>query len=85
VHPWPRARIGPGSLQEIHPRVGLDDPLVVVAHDGGRAVAHAELPDMPGYFYNRGVEQPEQPDWNLVARMLVAVSIYEWARPDLRR
>ncbi len=40
---------------------------------------------MPGYFYNRGVEQPEQPDWNLVARMLVAVSIYEWARSDLRR
>lgn len=33
--------------------------------------------DMPGYFLNRGVEQPEQPDWNLVARMLMAASIYE--------
>jgi hypothetical protein len=33
--------------------------------------------DMPGYFRNRGVEQPEQPDWNLVARMLMAASVYE--------
>ena len=33
--------------------------------------------DMPGYFHNRGVDQPQQPDWNLVARMLMAASIYE--------
>ena len=33
--------------------------------------------DMPGYFLNRGVEQPEQPDWSLVARMLMAASVYE--------
>lgn len=33
--------------------------------------------DMPAYFLNRGVEQPEQPDWNLVARMLTAASVYE--------
>jgi hypothetical protein len=32
---------------------------------------------MPGYFRNRGVEQPRQPDWNLVARMLLAASTYE--------
>ena len=37
----------------------------------------ASCTDMPGYFLNRGVEQPEQPDWNLVARMLVAASVYE--------
>ena len=73
--PGRRAHIGPGSLQEIHPWVGLDDPVVVANRMAGRPVAHAELPDMPGYFYNRGVEQPEQPDWNLVARMPVAVSI----------
>jgi hypothetical protein len=33
--------------------------------------------DMPGYFLNRGVEQPEQPDWNLVAWMLIVASVYE--------
>lgn len=33
--------------------------------------------DMPGNFDNRGVERPEQPDWNLVARMLMAASTYE--------
>jgi hypothetical protein len=33
--------------------------------------------DMPGYFHNQGVEVPEQPDWNLVPRMLTAASIYE--------
>jgi putative heme degradation protein len=33
--------------------------------------------DMPCYFLNRGEEQPEQPDWKLVARMLMAASVYE--------
>lgn len=33
--------------------------------------------DMPGYFHNLGRPQPQQPDWNLVAQMLLAASIYE--------
>lgn len=33
--------------------------------------------DMPGYVLNHGVEQPDQPDWNLVAQMLMAASTYE--------
>ena len=33
--------------------------------------------DMPGFFSNRGEAQPEQPDWQLVARMLMAASTYE--------
>jgi hypothetical protein len=33
--------------------------------------------DMPGYFSNRGEEQPEHPDWRLVGRMLLAASMYE--------
>jgi hypothetical protein len=37
----------------------------------------AWCPDMPGYRLNSGVEQPEQPGWNLVARMLMAASVYE--------
>ncbi len=33
--------------------------------------------DMPGYFHNRDEPQPEQPDWQLVGRMLLAASMYE--------
>ena len=33
--------------------------------------------DMPGAFLNRGESQPDQPDWRLVAQMLLAASAYE--------
>ena len=33
--------------------------------------------DMPGYFASRGEPQPQQPDWRLVGRMLMAASKYE--------
>jgi len=33
--------------------------------------------DMPGYFRNQGVEQPDEPTWSLVATMLHAAKIYE--------
>jgi hypothetical protein len=33
--------------------------------------------DMPGYFANIGEPLPEQPDWELVARMLSAAAVYE--------
>jgi len=33
--------------------------------------------DMPGYFSNRGEQEPPQPSWNLVANMLMAASEYE--------
>jgi len=33
--------------------------------------------DMPGWFENAGRTMPGQPDWNLVAQMLLAASIYE--------
>jgi len=32
---------------------------------------------MPGYFHNCGESQPDQPDWQLVATMLMAASTYE--------
>jgi hypothetical protein len=33
--------------------------------------------DMPGYFLNQGEPQPDQPDWQLVARLPMAASTYE--------
>jgi hypothetical protein len=33
--------------------------------------------DMPGYFKNQGRVTPDQPDWNLVAQMMIAASLYE--------
>jgi hypothetical protein len=33
--------------------------------------------DMPGYFLNRAEPQPDQPDWQLIARLLMAASTYE--------
>jgi hypothetical protein len=33
--------------------------------------------DMPGYFRNRGEQQPDQPSWNLIAQMLLAAALYE--------
>jgi hypothetical protein len=33
--------------------------------------------DMPGFFTNQGGDEPAQPDWNLVARMLMAAASYE--------
>lgn len=35
------------------------------------------IADMEGYFRNQGIAEPEQPDWQLVGRMLFAASIYE--------
>ncbi|MEV7871444.1 hypothetical protein AB0P17_36330 [Streptomyces sp. NPDC088124] len=37
----------------------------------------AWLQDMPGVFANRGQPVPNQPDWNLVARMIMAARMYE--------
>ncbi len=33
--------------------------------------------DMPGFFTSQGRDEPVQPDWNLVARMLIAAASYE--------
>jgi hypothetical protein len=33
--------------------------------------------DMAGYFANRGEQVPDQPDWQLVAKILIAASMYE--------
>ncbi len=33
--------------------------------------------DMSGYFKNQHIEEPPQPDWRLVGRMLFAASTYE--------
>ncbi|MFC9431990.1 hypothetical protein [Streptomyces sp. NPDC056987] len=35
------------------------------------------LQDMPGVFANRSEPVPEQPDWKLVARMIMAARTYE--------
>jgi hypothetical protein len=45
--------------------------------DGFLEALSAWCGDMPGYFANRGEEQPAQPDWRLVGRMLLAASMYE--------
>lgn len=37
----------------------------------------AWLTDLDGAYLNRGEPLPDQPDWSLVARMLVAASMYE--------
>jgi hypothetical protein len=37
----------------------------------------AYLGDLDGYFRNRGESVPDQPDWHLVALLLVAASGYE--------
>jgi len=37
----------------------------------------AWVDDMDGYFANLGAETPKQPDWQLVASMLRAASVYE--------
>ena len=33
--------------------------------------------DMPGWFKNRGVEEPPEPSWNILAQMLYAATMYE--------
>ena len=33
--------------------------------------------DMPGWFKNRGEPVPAQPNWNLVAQMMLAATVYE--------
>lgn len=33
--------------------------------------------DMPGWLENSGRTMPDQPDWNLVAQMLMAATLYE--------
>lgn len=35
------------------------------------------LQDMPGVFTNKGEQMPDQPDWRLVARMVLAARMYE--------
>ena len=37
----------------------------------------AWIDDLPGWFRNRGQDEPEQPDWGLVADMLTAATMYE--------
>ncbi|MER7999812.1 hypothetical protein [Streptomyces sp. NPDC095613] len=37
----------------------------------------AWLKDMPGVFANRSEPVPDQPDWRLVARMVMAARMYE--------
>ncbi|WP_026151629.1 DUF7660 family protein [Streptomyces prunicolor] len=33
--------------------------------------------DMPGWYKNRGERIPDQPDWNLLAAMVMAARVYE--------
>ena len=33
--------------------------------------------DMPGYFRNRDEAQPAQPNWSLIARILLAAAVYD--------
>ncbi len=33
--------------------------------------------DMPGWYKNRGGRIPDQPDWNLLAAMVMAARVYE--------
>ncbi|MFD4948869.1 hypothetical protein ACFWNT_41785 [Streptomyces sp. NPDC058409] len=33
--------------------------------------------DMPGWYANRGQGIPDQPDWNLLAGMVMAARVYE--------
>jgi hypothetical protein len=35
------------------------------------------LGDLDGYFFNRGEPVPDQPDWHLIALLLIAASGYE--------
>ncbi|MEV0782826.1 hypothetical protein AB0I52_07550 [Streptomyces sp. NPDC050423] len=37
----------------------------------------AWLDDMPGWYENRGIPVPEQPDWQLIAHMVMAARVYE--------
>lgn len=37
----------------------------------------AWLDDMPGWYQNQGKAVPEQPDWQLIAHMVMAARIYE--------
>ncbi|TDC30988.1 hypothetical protein E1261_11975 [Kribbella albertanoniae] len=37
----------------------------------------AWVEDLPGWYANRGADVPDQPDWNLVANMVLAARIYE--------
>jgi len=45
--------------------------------DGFLEALAAWCHDMPGYFQTQGEQKPEQPDWRLIARMLMAASMYE--------
>lgn len=33
--------------------------------------------DMPGWFRNQGMAEPDQPTWNLLAQLLLAAAVYE--------
>lgn len=37
----------------------------------------AWVDDLPGWYANRGEEMPEQPDWKLLADMVMAARVYE--------
>ena len=37
----------------------------------------AWLNGLQNYYINRGIEEPPQPDWQLVARMIIAARSYE--------
>jgi hypothetical protein len=37
----------------------------------------AFIGDMDGYFRNQGQDPPSRPDWSLIAKMLLAASVYE--------
>ncbi|MEV0642842.1 hypothetical protein AB0I77_49670 [Streptomyces sp. NPDC050619] len=37
----------------------------------------AWVEDLPGWYANRGEGMPDQPDWNLLASMVMAARVYE--------
>ena len=37
----------------------------------------AWVEDLPGWYANRGETMPDQPDWNLLANMVMAARVYE--------
>lgn len=39
--------------------------------------ASAWIDDMSGYYKNRGLTVPEQPDWSTLAEIFAAAKIYE--------
>ncbi|MCX6346112.1 MAG: hypothetical protein NT018_13745 [Armatimonadetes bacterium] len=37
----------------------------------------AFVEDMDGYYVNQGLPIPEEPDWNVIANVLMAARVYE--------